>query len=224
MPQKWAVAKLPSRSEQRLLKRDALIQQAALAFRIRGFHATSMEDIAEALGVTKGALYRYVKSKQDILYECFMTSNRIGEEALALACAHRGSGLEKLGLFAAEFIERYLEHNTAGGAMVDIDALFPEQRKEVIAGRDRIDTALRKLMVRGIEDGSIAPRNPKLMELTVMGSINWIPSWYDAGGEWQPREIAQTMAEIFVAGLRRPAVSASSRVFTDRTVNDDLLK
>ena len=201
MSEKWSSTSLPSRDEQRQLKRDALIQMAARAFRSRGFHATSMEDIASSLGVTKGALYRYVKSKQDILFECFMWSNRIGDEALAVAHFHEGTGLAKLRLFITHFVENYLAHNTAGGAMVDIDALFPEQREAVIAGRDKIDKALRKVIASGFDDGSIASGDAKLMVLTIMGSINWIPSWYDASGAWKPRDIAQTMAEIFVAGL-----------------------
>ncbi len=192
---------LPSQSAQRLAKREALMQQAALAFRERGFYATSMEDIATALGVTKGALYRYIKNKQEILFECFLSSSRIGNAALKMANEHDGDGLSKLGVFIIYFVENYLEHNTAGGAMVDIDALFPEQRKEIIAGRDRIDRELRKLLVLGIEDGSIVTRDAKLAELTLMGSINWIPSWYSPSGNWKPREIAETVAEIFRRGL-----------------------
>ena len=200
--QRWGNAMLPSQSAQHLAKREALMEQAALAFKERGFYATSMEDIATALGVTKGALYRYIKNKQEILFECFLSSSRIADAALMLAVDHDGDGLSKLGVFIIHFVENYLEHNTAGGAMVDIDALFPEQRKEVIAGRDRVDRELRKLLALGIEDGSIVTHDAKLAELTLMGSINWIPSWYSARGTWKPREIAETIAEIFTRGLK----------------------
>ena len=197
---------LPSQSAQRLAKREALIRQAALAFRERGFYATSMEDIAATLGVTKGALYRYIKNKQEILFECFLSSSRIGDVAIKLAKEHEGDGLSKLGVFIVHFVETYLEHNSAGGAMVDIDALFPEQRKEIIAGRDRADRELRKFLVQGIEDGSIVTHDAKLAELTLMGSINWIPSWYSPSGKWTPREIAESVAEIFVRGLKAESV------------------
>jgi AcrR family transcriptional regulator len=203
MSKQWSDLGLPTANEQRTAKRDALIRQAAQAFTARGFHATSMEDIATALGVTKGALYRYVKSKQEILFECFMASNRIGDDALAQAQAAKGSGLDKLRLFITRFTEKYLETNTAGGAMVDIDALFPEQKQAVVAARDRIDRALRALIKEGINDGSIVARDAKLTELTVMGSINWIPSWYSPAGDWSPRLIAETMADIFTRGLKQ---------------------
>jgi TetR/AcrR family transcriptional regulator len=193
---------LPSPGEQRLAKREALMQQAALAFRERGFYATSMEDIATALGVTKGALYRYIKSKQEILFECFRSSARIGNAAIELAKEHPGSGLDKLSVFIIDFVSNYLEHNTAGGAMVDVDALFPEQRAEIIAGRDHLDRELRKLMDLGMSDGSIVVSDPKLAEFTLMGSINWIPSWYTPGGTWSPRDVAQAVSETFVRGFK----------------------
>ena len=61
----WKVTVL-SREEQYDLKRKGLIQEAARAFSTRGYHATSLADVARELGVTKGALYYYVKSKQDM--------------------------------------------------------------------------------------------------------------------------------------------------------------
>jgi TetR/AcrR family transcriptional regulator len=204
MTTKWSSTNLPSRSEERVAKRDALIRQAALAFRSKGFHATSMEDIATALGVTKGALYRYVKNKQEILFECFVSSNRIGDSALEIARWHKGDGLSKLALFINYFVENYLEHNTAGGAMVDIDALFPDQRQEIIAGRDKIDKGLRALINEGVEDGSIRVRDAKLAVLTIMGAINWIPSWYSASGALRPAEIAENISEFFLRGMAAP--------------------
>jgi TetR/AcrR family transcriptional regulator len=201
MAGKWQKTDLPSPSEQRSVKREALIREAARAFRIKGFYATSMEDIATALGVTKGALYRYIENKQEILLECFRSSNRLGEAALELARWHEGSALDKLRAFIVFFVEKYIEENTAGGAMVDIGALFPDQRAEITAGRDKIDVGLRRLVAQGIEDGSIVDRDPKLTVFTIMGSINWIPSWYSPAGKQSPREIAEALADIFTRGL-----------------------
>ena len=155
MPRKWSTAELPSRSDLRTAKRAALIRQAAKAFRANGFHATTMEEIAGAVGVTKGALYRYVENKQEILFECFKASNELGEAALKLAGLHVGNGMSSLRTFIVYFVEKYVEENTAGGAMVDLGALFPEQRAEIIAGRDRIDACLRRLVRQGVADGPI---------------------------------------------------------------------
>ncbi|MCB1465933.1 MAG: TetR family transcriptional regulator [Rhizobiaceae bacterium] len=190
-----------SREHVRGKKRDAVVQQAAMEFRKRGYHATSMDDIATALGVTKGALYRYVKSKDEVLFECFMHSNRIGEIAIDMAEKVKGTALEKLRCFLNEFIKAYLDSNFAGGAMVEIGALLPDQRHEVVRGRDRVDQRLRGLLREGIDEGSILAANPKLMIFSFMGSINWIPSWFSPQGEWTSDEIAHQITEIILSGI-----------------------
>src|SRR3984893_8372917 len=85
-----------SRDEQFAAKRSALIRKAARAFSARGFYNTSLDDIAAQLGVTKPALYYYVKSKEDILYACHVISNELGSEAMAYAENLKGSGLDRV--------------------------------------------------------------------------------------------------------------------------------
>ena len=63
-----------ARAQQREAKRNAVLQTAARLFNERGYHATSLDDIAEQLHVSKPTLYYYVKSKDDILLECVRTA------------------------------------------------------------------------------------------------------------------------------------------------------
>lgn len=191
-----------SKEEIRQRKKNALIAKAAAEFRKRGYHATSMDDIAAALGVTKGALYRYVKSKDEVLFECFEHSNRIGEAALSKAHGAEGTAADQLECFMREFIRTYLDSNLAGGAMVEIDSLLPEQRAQVVAGRDRIDRQLREIIRNGVVDGSIAQESPKLMIFSFMGAINWIPSWFSPEGDMTSAEIAESVSRILTNGLR----------------------
>ena len=193
---------LPSREQVREKKREALVKQAAQEFRRRGYHATSMDDIAVALGVSKGALYRYVKSKDEVLYECFKHSERLAKAALKEAKKLDGPAASKLHLFIVKFVSDYLDSNLAGGAMIEIDAMLPHQRKDVVAGRDKVDAELRKLLSDGMKDGSIREASPKLMILALMGSINWIPSWFRSDGEFSSHELAERMADILVDGIR----------------------
>lgn len=195
---------VPAKGEQRRRKREALMQQAALAFRRRGFHATSMEDIANALGVTKGALYRYITSKHEVLYECHKAAERLGDASLELARASGGSGLNKVQVFLRAFLEGYLSSANAGAAMADLDALLAEQRADVVNGRDRVDQGFRRLVEQGVKDGSIHSKNPKIAVFTMMGSINWIPSWFSPDGELDVRAVADSVIDLFVQGLASP--------------------
>lgn len=196
----WNDAQL-SRTALRERKRDALVRQAALEFRRRGYHATSMDDIAAALGVTKGALYRYVKSKDEVLFECFAYSNRIGSEALDVAEAVQGTAVDKLRAFIVSFVGNYLENNLAGGAMVEIGALLPAQREEIVRGRDAIERRLRRIIETGMAEGTLATGNVKLMIFSFMGAINWIPSWFSPEKGLSIAEIADQLADIALRGL-----------------------
>ncbi len=190
-----------SRDGIREKKREALVKQAALEFRKRGYHATSMDDIATALGVTKGALYRYVKSKDEVLFECFMHSNKIGEIALNRVKKMDGRSADKLRSFMVEFIREYLDSNLAGGAMIEIDALLPAQRLRVVKGRDKVDAQLRDLIKAGVKDGTVSNESPKLLIFAFMGAINWIPSWFSPEGEFSSAVIAETIARILMNGI-----------------------
>ena len=99
-PSPWAPAS--KRETQRQAKRDAVLQAAAQLFNERGFHATSLDDIAARLHVTKPTLYYYVKNKDEILIECVrqglqMTIDGIEDSRAAGGnaglCAHRHDGL-----------------------------------------------------------------------------------------------------------------------------------
>lgn len=203
MSNAWGFQK-PSREELREQKRAAVIQEAARAFRQKGFRATSMEDIATTLGVTKGALYRYVQDKHEVLFECFKNAQSMSDAALGAAQSHQGSGLAKLQVFLRGFIESFVAQGIAGTIMSDLDELKPEHRLDVIRGRDRIDHGLRQLIVEGIADGSVRSCQPKLAVFGLMGAVNWIPTWYSPEGEFKPAEIAAMMTDLFVNGLTAP--------------------
>lgn len=198
----WGDA-LPSREELRERKREALVRQAAVEFRRRGYHATSMDDIAVALGVSKGALYRYVRGKDEVLYECFKHSERLARTALAEARTAGPPAANRLRTFLVRFVGDYLDSNLAGGAMIEIGCLLPHQRMEIIAGRDAIDAGLEEILREGAADGSLRDDCAKLMVLAVMGSVNWIPSWFRADGALDARTLAERMADIYLDGLRR---------------------
>lgn len=197
---------LPSKDEQRQLKRDVLIRKAAAAFRQKGFHGTSMADIARALGVTKAALYRYISSKEELLYILHRHAMDAGDAALERARRDGRSGLQRLEIAVRHFVEIYADSDTASAAMTDIDALQPTQRREILRRRDKFDHTLRAFIVEGIEDGSIARCDPKMAVFAIMGSVNWISRWFKPGAGWSSADVAEGLVRTFSLGMQvRPA-------------------
>jgi len=78
------------------VKRDAVIRAAARAFNARGYHHTSLDDIAADLGVTKPTVYYYVENKEQLLFECFLAGLHPIREAFRAAERAGGSGRERL--------------------------------------------------------------------------------------------------------------------------------
>ena len=192
-----------SQDEQFRLKRNALLREAARAFNARGFHNTSLDDVAAALGVTKAALYHYVRSKQEILYECHMMAYDLGDQALAYAQEHGRDGLGKTRLCARRFLELYGDEMGRFAVLSEHEALDPAQRAAVLARRDAFDRAMRRLVEEGIADGSIRPLDAKLAVLFYMGAVNWMATrWYRPDGPLAPTEIAAGFEELFTRAIR----------------------
>jgi TetR/AcrR family transcriptional regulator len=155
-----------SRDDQFAAKRAALIRKAARAFSARGFYNTSLDDIAAELGVTKPALYYYVKNKEEILYACHLISNELGTQAMTF------------------------------------DALQPENKKTIVAGRNRFDRRFRGLIAKGVEDGSIRKVDPKLTVFFFMGSVNWMTRWFRPDGTFNGQEVADRFADYLRESIK----------------------
>lgn len=191
----------PSRDEQHRLKREAVVKAAARAFSRNGFRATSLEEIAKDLNVTKAALYYYVKNKNDILLECLRHSTAVGDAALEYGQANGRTGREKLTLMLGRYITE-MTRDLAGLAVIgEISGLPVKEQKVVIAARDKFDHAMRAIISEGIRDGSISPCDPKLAVFAIMGAVNWLPRWFSPEGERSGDQIAEAFVALFEQGL-----------------------
>ena len=84
------------REKERRTKRDAVLRMAAQSFNEKGFHATSLDDVAARLNVTKPTLYYYFKNKEEILFECVRIGLEMIDEAAENVARRGGTGVEQL--------------------------------------------------------------------------------------------------------------------------------
>ena len=177
----WKVTVL-SREEQYDLKRKVLIQEAARAFSTRGYHATSLADVARELGVTKGAL---------------------GDRAIEHARSIDGSGFDSVVALARRYMELLVGESGPLAILTEFNALEPENRKIVAAGRTRFGNTFLELIERGQADGSVRGAiNGKMAEFFYLGAVNWATRWFDAGGELDGSLVAAQFADLFAAAIR----------------------
>jgi AcrR family transcriptional regulator len=189
------------RLKEREQKRAAVMRAAVRLFNERGFRATSLDEVARSLSITKPTLYNYFASKEEVLYACVRLGIEMIERAAA-AGSGPGGGLDRL----RALIRAYAEVMTMdfGRCVVRVaeHELSLESRQEFRQLKGAIDRTLRQVISDGVRDGSIAACDVKLAAFAVAGSLNWIGHWYDPAGPSTAGEIAETMVRQLVAGLQ----------------------
>jgi AcrR family transcriptional regulator len=191
------------RLRDRELKRDAVIRAAAREFNRKGYHNTSLDDIAARLEVTKPTVYYYVTSKEQLLFECFVA----GVEQIHAAFR----AVRELALPARERLNAVLRHygeavaSEFGWCMVRAEDqdLSPAMSRHIKSLKSEIDQGIRRLIREGIQDGSIEPCDPKMTAFALAGALNWIAHWYREDQSLTPAQIAGAFVTIFEGG-RRP--------------------
>jgi len=199
-PALWASVGARVRDRER--KRDAVIMTAARAFRERGYHNTSLDDIASELNVTKPTVYHYVENKEQLLFECFRAGLKLIMDGIEEQQDSQATARERL----AAVIARYAEAITSdfGWCMVQAENqdLSPAMSRKVKALKSEIDQGMRHLLKEGQLDGSIRKCDPKITAFALAGALNWIAYWYRDGAGLSPADVAKTFIETFELGLR----------------------
>jgi AcrR family transcriptional regulator len=208
MPKKTDVTPEPSpfrstaqKSEERAAKRNAVLRAAVRMFNERGFHATSLEDVATTLGITKPTIYHYLGNKDQVLLECLTIGLEQLLEAAEATRAEPGAGIDRL----RHFLRRYAEIN-----MDDFGRCVIRTGDEVLSRvsvkryrelKREIDTAMRGLIEEAIADGSIPPLDSKLLAFTLAGALNWPARWHDPQGAQSAQELAEHMVDLLASGF-----------------------
>lgn len=194
-----AAIKAPfDREKQFATKRRAVIRAAGQTFRRQGYHNTSMTEIAATLGLTKAALYYYVRNKEEVLYECHLMAYDAMDEILKVK-QERGLALDRLEALYVDFVNML----TASGVslLTDVNSLGDENKANVLGRRTKIERKIIRLVREGQKDGSIREGDARLHVFFFMGALNWLNAWYDASGRLKGEDIASHFAIQMRAGI-----------------------
>ena len=190
----------PHVREKRHRRRQEILHAALRAFKERGYHTTTLDDIAERIGVRKTALYHYFPDKEAILYECHRESlseiERLMKEAREFDTAS-----EQLAHVIRDHVRVMTDTLEGSPLAFEVTAFSPERQKEMIAARDRYERELRRIIDRGVEEGEFRRVDSKIAVFAVLGAINWIARWYSPEGSVHAPELGAQFAEHLVGGL-----------------------
>ncbi len=207
---RWQNA-VPNEDEAFRTKRDTLIQQAGRSFRLKGYHNTSLDDVAARLGVSKPALYYYVKNKNEILYECISKALDLGEEALALAQREGKDPLDRLQRFIHAYIRLITSKHGALSVLTEHSSLAPDDQKRIAARRRKFDGIFREMVQECIDSRQIPPCEVKFAVFFFMGAINSITRWYRPEGSHDSVQVADAFLNFIMNGLRHSGAPDAAR-------------
>ncbi|MDQ7794670.1 MAG: TetR/AcrR family transcriptional regulator [bacterium] len=185
-------------------KGQEILETAVRLFRKQGYHATSVQDIADAVGLQKGSLYHYITGKEELLariiaegmqgyaqvLEEIVAQPLPARERLARAVRHHVAMIaENLGIYTVFLRERH--------------ALTPEQQKLVAESMRRYQALFERTVEEGIEQGEFRAVSPRLAAMLMLGAGNWLYQWFSPEGRLSATEIAEAFLDLFLRGLER---------------------
>jgi TetR/AcrR family transcriptional regulator len=189
-----------ARNEATKIKLEAILQEADLLFTRKGYNATSLDDIASRLNITKTALYYYVRNKNELLSRCYQRSIELTEQCYEQADQEGKTGLDK--------VVAYLRIDASRGVMsmtplTELDAVRdPKLRQKLGQRLNACEARFRGFIEHGIRDGSIRDCDPQLTTLFVLGASRHMIQWYDPEAGHNLQTIVERFIQFCCRGLQ----------------------
>jgi AcrR family transcriptional regulator len=195
----------------RELVENEIYEQASRLFAERGVAGTSFQDIADAVGLTRPALYYYVKSKDDLLKKLISEITEVSAaEVRAVATRPDLDAAAKLHMIVRLSAVRLTAHPTRFQLLVRSEAELPSALAEAhLTARRAVLKSMTGVIDEGIAAGVFRPVNARVAALGVLGMGNWVAWWFHPGGRDNAEATADQLADMAVNSLRirngRPA-------------------
>jgi AcrR family transcriptional regulator len=180
-----------------------VVDAAAELFSKQGYAATSIQDIADAVGLLGGSLYHYIDTKEDLLYavirEAHQHTAALGHEAVNLD----EDANAKLRLI----VRRHLEGAGANLAKLRVfynesGSLSPPRLQEIVADRDSYEHSLRRVIKTGQDEGAFAPHlDPVLTSIAILAVLNSVQQWYRPDSPRTLDEVIAAFTDLILRGV-----------------------
>ncbi len=184
-------------------KQAEIFAAAVRIFEKKGYHAASMQDLADAVGLQKASLYYYVSSKEDLLTLVYERSIGAFTRQLTELAAEPVAPAEKL--------SRAIEiHLVALSEQLELFTVYLHEQKFIngkLKSRIRAEAEhhtelLEAILQEGISTGEFRQVNVKMTARAIIGMCNWLYQWYSPEGRLTPREIADIFSDLMINGIK----------------------
>jgi AcrR family transcriptional regulator len=187
-------------SARRELVEAQIYEQATRLFAERGFAGTSLQDIADAMGMTRSALYYYVRNKDQLLAQLVTEITEGPAEAIEEIGARDLDAVDKLRALVRLVAGRQANNAARFRLVIRSESELPaELAAAQETAKRRVLEGFVRVIDQGVASGEFLPRPVRTTALALIGMCNWIAWWFHAGGAQSAEEIADQMAEMAVS-------------------------
>jgi len=185
-------------------REDEILAAAARIFREKGYHGTSVRDIAESVGLLKGSLYHYIRSKEELLARLFDGALEGTVRELETIARSEASASDRL----RDMVEAYVRAVTTNLDAVGLylrewRSLPAPELSRLRAKRHALRALFEDVVAEGVRKREFAAGDEKIATLAILGMCNWIFEWYRPRGRVRPEELAKELAERAVRSVVR---------------------
>jgi AcrR family transcriptional regulator len=186
------------------MTRDDILDAAAQVFRQKGFHGSSMADIADAVKLQKASLYHHVSSKQEILLALLDRALDMLIEHISAVADQPLPADEKLRQMIRAYLRGLADNSDLASVLLfEHRSLEPAQRKRHVPQRDRFEALWRDVVEQGTQDGLFNCSDPAVAVRGMMGMLNWTITWYRPDGPLSIEQIADLYTTFLLNGLMK---------------------
>ena len=202
-------------------QREQILARAAKLFAKRGYTATSMNEVAEACGVSKPSLYHYVRDKHQLLVEIAAAHiarlEALVDEVGAETHTPEARVRRLISAFLAVYANSQAEHRVL---TEDVKFLQPADRRRVLDGERKVVAAFADAIAEArpeLRDHNL----DKPLTMLLFGMMNWMFTWLRPRGEFSHADMAPVVAELFFGGLDAVRAPGSPPIALSHSINGD---
>jgi TetR/AcrR family transcriptional regulator, cholesterol catabolism regulator len=185
-------------------RRREILVAAARVFARDGYASATLDDVGREVGVTKGVIYYYFRSKEEIYTEIRATAIREAIERLEAIGARGAPSGDTLRAAIGDLIGHVFDELDRFANVLRADGrLSPEGRALIRGLQRRYERLMGGIVEAGIRDGVLADRDPTVMTFTILRTCLSVADWYRPGGQLSPELVVEQVTEQIMAGVLR---------------------
>ncbi len=183
---------------------DEILARAAELFYANGYHATTIEDVAREVGMLKGSLYYYIRSKEDLLYELLLAVMERGNQEVLAAISGVTDPEERLARALGAGIDHIISNQVHVGLFLhEFDSLSGKRQKRIQEELTRYHRRFVDIIREGQAAGQFVEGDTWLLVNGILGIVNWIYRWYPGSKKIDLEQVKTTFVSLIMNGIKR---------------------